>query len=157
MRQSRFFYRDPDAPKPNQPLNVGVVAIIEQDGAILLEERSDSARWSLIGGGLEMSESLEEGLVREVREETGLEVVGYSLFGTYSDPSRVIQYPDGNVMRILTLAYRVSVAPEREPQCSSESLRLAFVRREELARLDVVETHRHILADYLEGGQLYLR
>lgn len=69
----------------------------------------------------------------------------------------MIQYPDGNVMRILTLAHRVSVAPEREPQCSSESLRLAFVRREELARLDVVETHRHILADYLEGGQLYLR
>lgn len=57
MRQSRFFYRDLDSPVPNRPLNVGVVAIIAGDGAIVLEERSDSVRWSLIGGGLEMTES----------------------------------------------------------------------------------------------------
>ena len=54
-----------------------VAAIIVRDGEILLVKRGAEpgfGKWSIPGGALEMGETLEEGLKREVLEETGLEV-----------------------------------------------------------------------------------
>ena len=65
------WYRDPNAPAPNQPLRIGVVALIERDGRLLVERRADDGTWSLVGGALEADESVGDALVREVREETG--------------------------------------------------------------------------------------
>jgi 8-oxo-dGTP pyrophosphatase MutT (NUDIX family) len=76
---------------------LGVMALIERDGSLLLERRADAPLWSLIAGGVEDTETLAEALRREVLEETGLIVVGHDLFGTFSDPTRIIRYPDGNV------------------------------------------------------------
>jgi ADP-ribose pyrophosphatase YjhB (NUDIX family) len=61
---------------PEVPL-VGVGAVIVDEGRVLLIRRGSEPLkgcWSLPGGLLEVGESLEEGLRREVREETGLEV-----------------------------------------------------------------------------------
>ncbi len=107
--KAEFFYRDPYAPRPNRPIGVGVLAIISCDGALLLERRSDCGRWGLVGGGIEAEESLEAALHREVREETGLEVVGQDLFAVFPGPSRIVRYPDGNVVRLVTFVYEVEV------------------------------------------------
>jgi 8-oxo-dGTP diphosphatase len=61
---------------PQTPL-VGVGAVIVQEGRVLLVRRGSEplkGHWTLPGGVLEVGESLIEGVVREVREETGLEV-----------------------------------------------------------------------------------
>ncbi|WP_343161219.1 NUDIX hydrolase [Halogeometricum sp. CBA1124] len=55
----------------------GVAALVERDGEVLLVHQRD--RWVLPGGGVEDGESREEALVREVREETGLEATVGSL------------------------------------------------------------------------------
>lgn len=102
-----------------------------------------------------MDESLREALVREIHEETGLEVEHHDLFGTFSDPSRIVEYPDGNVIRSITLAYRVKVTGG-EPVCSSESTSLAWVAPIDLRDLDIVETHRHIVDKVLTGVSLTL-
>lgn len=86
MRQTRFYDRDPAAPRPNHPRGFSVYALIERDGTLLLERRVDAPMWSLIAGRVEDDETLIEGLVREVREETGLEVSTTSSSGTF--PSR---------------------------------------------------------------------
>ena len=51
--RARFYYRDPGAPKPNQPRALSVIAILEWDGSVLLERRSDAvaAAPDLRGGG----------------------------------------------------------------------------------------------------------
>jgi ADP-ribose pyrophosphatase YjhB (NUDIX family) len=144
-----YFYRNPDAPKPNLPDSLGVVAFIERDNALLLEARRDDGRWGLIGGRVECDESLGDAVIREVAEETALTVTGYTLFGTFSDPSRIIQYPDGSVMRFVSLVYRVAVADFATLRRSHESRELRFFTRDELAALEVVETHRHIVDHYL--------
>lgn len=148
----RYFFQDPNAPKPTHPRRVGVCALIERGDSVLLDCRRDDGRWGLIGGWVEDDESLGAGLHREVLEETGLTVRAHRLFGTFSDPSRIIQYPDGSIQEILTLTYWVEVESLAALRVSDESRTLQFVPRSDLHAWDIVETHRHIIARYLEAG-----
>lgn len=61
---------------PKAPI-VGVGAVVVDDGRVLLVQRGREplkGKWSLPGGMLEIGESLQQGVVREVEEETGLRV-----------------------------------------------------------------------------------
>jgi 8-oxo-dGTP pyrophosphatase MutT (NUDIX family) len=149
MPGTSFHYRDPLAPKPNRPTTLGVSALIEQDGRLLLERRSDNGQWGLIGGGVESDESLDQALRREVPEETGLTITSYTLFGTFSDPSRIGSFANGDVVRFVVLVYRAEVEGFSALACSDESLELGFFTRAELADLDVVATGRDVLDAYL--------
>jgi ADP-ribose pyrophosphatase YjhB (NUDIX family) len=60
-----------------------IVAVID-NGKILLTKREDFEVWCLPGGGVEEGESLAEGAIREVKEETGLDVELTRLVGVYS-------------------------------------------------------------------------
>ncbi len=56
---------------------IRVEAILMEEGKILLVQQqiSESCRWSLPGGTLKAGESIEQGIKREVKEETGLDIV----------------------------------------------------------------------------------
>lgn len=65
---------------------LGVGALIFRRGRVLLVERARAPQkgsWSLPGGVLEAGETLKEGLRREVREETGLEVEPLGIFEVF--------------------------------------------------------------------------
>ncbi len=62
------------------------VAIIREDGKIVLTKREDFAVWCLPGGGVDEGESAAQAAIREAREETGLEVELLRLVGIYSKP-----------------------------------------------------------------------
>ena len=70
---------------PKRPI-LGVGAVIFRHGRILLIERGREpfkGFWSLPGGALEVGETLERGVAREVKEETGLEVTPCGLVGIF--------------------------------------------------------------------------
>ncbi len=68
---------------------IGTFAVIfDEQGQVLLSHRRDMDAWNLPGGGLEPGELPDEGVCREVREETGLEVVAERLVGVYGKPGR---------------------------------------------------------------------
>jgi ADP-ribose pyrophosphatase YjhB (NUDIX family) len=68
---------------------LGAFAVIyNQEGRVLLCHRRDMDAWNLPGGGLEPGELPNEAVVREVREETGLDVTVDRLIGVYSKPGR---------------------------------------------------------------------
>jgi ADP-ribose pyrophosphatase YjhB (NUDIX family) len=85
-----------------------------------------------------------------VREETGLETLSLELFGVFSDPSRMIAYPDGNVFRLLTLAFVVAVA-SGDSQISRESLELRFVPFPDIPDLEVGPALVPVLDAYLSS------
>ncbi len=67
---------------------IGVNALIFDEGRVLLAHRRDIDWWNLPGGGMEIGETLEEAVRREVREETGLMVQVERLVGVYSKPQK---------------------------------------------------------------------
>lgn len=68
---------------------IGTFAVIfDGEGRVLLSHRRDMDAWNLPGGGLEPGELPDAGVCREVREETGLEVVVDRLVGVYGKPTR---------------------------------------------------------------------
>ncbi len=68
---------------------IGAFAVIfDDDGKVLVSRRVDSGWFNLPGGGVEPGESVPEGLMREVREETGLDVEVGRLVGVYSKPQK---------------------------------------------------------------------
>ena len=79
IRVTTFFVKETDTLNriyPDRPL-IGVGAVIIRDGKILLERRGNDpgkGKWSIPGGLVELGESVEQTVIREVREETGLEV-----------------------------------------------------------------------------------
>jgi 8-oxo-dGTP pyrophosphatase MutT (NUDIX family) len=149
---TRFYYRDPAAPDPNRPRSLSVIALIERDGSVLLERRADAPVWGAIAGLVEDTETLVEALRREVREETALNVSGYELFGTFSDPTRIVSYPDGNVYRVTSVVYRVEVESFEPLRASAESEELRFVPKGDVLGLDLAATQRHVLERFVAGG-----
>ena len=81
---------------PPRPV-VGVGAVIVDDGRVVLIKRKYeplAGQWSLPGGTLEIGESLEAGVAREMREETGLEVAVGPVVDVFD---RILLDTDGRV------------------------------------------------------------
>ena len=72
-----------------QPFIIGVFGIIrDEQNRVLLCFRNDYDLWNLPGGGLEKGEAPWQGTIREVKEETGLDVEIAKLVGVYSKPDK---------------------------------------------------------------------
>lgn len=67
---------------------IAAFAIIEREGMVLLARRRDIGWWNLPGGGLESGETVDECLLREVREEVCVEVRVVRMVGVYSKPQK---------------------------------------------------------------------
>lgn len=64
--------------------------VINDDGQVLVIRRADNGHWEPPGGVLELDESFERGVAREVFEETGVEVTVDRLTGVYKNMARGI-------------------------------------------------------------------
>jgi ADP-ribose pyrophosphatase YjhB (NUDIX family) len=129
----------------------GVSAIILTPEGILLQRRSDNGFWGLPGGAVEPGESVIEAVVREVREETGLEVRPGRLVGVYSSPGvhQIVTYPDGNVIHYVSSSFECRIVGGTLA-CGSESLELGWFDPQKLPE-DLLPMHRVRIVDALEG------
>ena len=74
--------------------------IVNNEGKILLQSRSDRNQWGLPGGCQELGESFKDTIIREVKEETNLDVEekDLELIDVVSGKSRRNSYPNGDVV-----------------------------------------------------------
>ncbi|MFQ6198504.1 NUDIX hydrolase [Streptomyces sp. NPDC000405] len=120
-------------------------AVVRDDGRLLSIRRADNGTWELPGGVLELSESPEDGVVREVHEETGIRVEVDELTGVYKNTSR----------GIVALVFRCKPSGGSE-RTSSESTAVEWLTPNEVAeRMTPVFAVR--LLDALDGMGPHVR
>jgi 8-oxo-dGTP pyrophosphatase MutT (NUDIX family) len=144
------YYQDPHAPAPNSLVPAASAIVTDARGRIVLQRRTDNDLWALPGGTMDLGESLAQTVVREVREETGLDVRPRYIIGVYTDPAHVFAYDDGEVRQ----EYSVCVACELAGgtlTISDESTELGAFTPEEIDRLSMHERIRARILDYLAG------
>lgn len=135
-------------------LRVGCSAVIF-DGSrmkILLTRRRDNAQWCLPSGGMHPGESASEACVREVEEETGLQVEPIRLIGIYTTPHELIEYPDGNRVQLVGLCFEVRVI-SGTLQLSDETSEYGYFAQNELSALDLLPNHTRRIKDAFNGSQ----
>ena len=103
--------------------------IRDEEGRILLLRRSDGDNmWGFPGGGVELGERVAETVVREVREEIGLEVEPVALIGVYSSPEYAFAYPNGDQVQPVTAFFECRVVGGERGQRASVRGQRASVR-----------------------------
>ena len=135
-------------------LGVGANAIIfDGDDRVLLEKRSDNGFWGLPGGHAEIGESVQDAVVREVLEETGLTVEVTRLVGIYSQAENfcVVQYPDGNSAHMLSAVFECTPTGG-QLQISEESTDLRYHPVESLPE-QMVLSHKIRIEDAATHSQ----
>ena len=86
----------------------GVRAVIRDgEGRVLLIHRTDTGRWGMPAGAVEIGDSALDSLKREVKEETGLSVLAATPFALYSQSRYSFEYPNGDRVQMFALAFRV--------------------------------------------------
>lgn len=149
-------YDDPNAPAPNSVVPAAVGFVTDDDGRLLLEHRVDNDLWALPGGTHDFGESITQTVVREIREETGLEVEVTGLVGIYTDPRHLIAYTDGEVRQQFTLSFRTRLL-SGSLQPDSESHELRWVRRDDLDDINIHPSMRLRIDHFVEQrGEPYL-
>jgi 8-oxo-dGTP diphosphatase len=95
--------------------------VVRDDGRVLVIRRDDNGHWEAPGGVLELDESFEAGVQREVLEETGLAVTVERLTGVYKNLAH----------GIVALVYRCRPAAGA-PHATEEACEISWMTREEV-------------------------
>src|SRR6516164_2382973 len=148
MARRDYFY-DPEAPKPNSTRPAAAVALFDSRGNILLLRRKDNDKWTMPGGTLDFGESLTDCAIREVREETGLQIRITGLIGTYTDPSILIAYSDGEVRQEFSVVYAAEIEAG-ELKIDAESKEAAWMPLSSAIELPLPESQQRRLKDVIE-------
>ncbi|WP_327652735.1 NUDIX domain-containing protein [Micromonospora aurantiaca] len=129
-------FNDPNAPKPNSIVVAVTVFVQDEQGRVLLIQRTDNDLWALPGGGQEFGEYIAETAVRETREEAGVEIEVTSVVGIYTNPNHVVEYSDGEVRQQFSICFRGRYVTG-QPTPSDESSEVRWVAREDLDGLSI--------------------
>ena len=149
-----YFYRD-DAPEANSIKPAAAVAIINDRKELLMLHRKDNKKWTMPGGTMEFGESMTDCALREVKEESGLNVEIKDIIGTYTDPNIRVGYSDGEVRQEFTIVYYGEVQGY-DVKLDEESNNYVWVSFDQVLELPLADSQRRRLIDvmaYLENGK----
>ncbi|MER7236074.1 NUDIX domain-containing protein [Streptomyces olivaceus] len=119
--------------------------VVREDGRLLAIRRADNGTWELPGGVLELNETPEAGVAREVWEETGIHVEVDELTGVYKNTTR----------GIVALVFRCKPSGGTE-RTSSESTAVSWLTPEEVSDR-MAEVYAIRLLDALDGAGPHVR
>ena len=124
-------------------LAVDVLIADEKKGILLIKRKTEpfKGRYALPGGMVEYGETVEKAAVREVKEETGLDVELEGLLGVYSDADRD---PRGHTVSIVFFA-----TPKKGKMTgSNETEDVGYKTLKEIENLELAFDHETIIEDF---------
>jgi len=113
---------------------------------VLLVRRADNGRWAVPGGYMEPGESVAKACAREVREETGLRVRVERLIAVYSDPHKLLEYPDGTRYQLVVLHFAAEPIGG-DVSTSDETTEVGYFSLSDIEHLDIGDFDRQRIAD----------
>jgi 8-oxo-dGTP diphosphatase len=130
---------------------ISQVLLFDRNSRLLVYLRDDNPaipfpnHWDLFGGHLEADETPEQALVREVREELGVELKHWNFF-------RVYQCTRGDVYPNIKHIYWAQIDQSSAQLTLNEGQRLMSIGLNELDRIKFANILREIVADFIEDG-----
>jgi len=125
----------------NPLLTVDVIIEIDS-GIILIKRKNPPAGWAIPGGFVDYGETLEEAAVREMKEETSLDINLGRQFHTYSNPGRD---PRHHTVSTIFIASATGT-----PEAADDAVDIGIFTKDNLPE-DIAFDHRQILEDYFNG------
>ena len=145
----------------HDPLLVpGVTAVVfDAGGQVLLQRSRDDGRWYLPGGAMDPGEQPADAIVREVLEETALQIEPERIVGVYAEEP--VRYPNCDVVLYVSITFACGVVAGEARVADDESTEVSFFPVDgmpcELADLHRVRIEHALLNDprakFLRGGQ----
>ncbi len=80
--------------------------IYNENTGLLLEKRTDTGEWCIPGGAIELNETIEDALKREINEETNLEFRDPKLFDIKANIHMI--YPNGDEVYYTDIVYEIN-------------------------------------------------
>ncbi|PHS39622.1 MAG: NUDIX hydrolase [Sulfurovum sp.] len=134
----------PFTPKTPYLTTDGIIELYEGDtfkGIVLIERSNDPKGLALPGGFVDMGESVEDALRREMKEETNLDVQISSLLGVYSDPKRDPRFHTASVVFV--------AQAQGQPKGGDDAKEAKLYAIDEIPMDQLVFDHSEILKDYV--------
>lgn len=122
--------------------------LYDKEKGLLLERRTDNGTWCVPGGAIELGETLEQALAREVREETSLEIADPVLFDVQASVHMV--YPNQDEVYYTDVVYIVEKYAGT-PSPDKESTELKWFQLHELPG-NIMPTQIGYIKKFLEEG-----
>jgi len=123
-------------------LTVDAVVLCDPDSIILIKRKNPPYQgfWALPGGFVEYGETVESAVIREIKEETGIDIDLKGISGVYSDPERD---PRGHIVTVCFKARKEG----GELKADTDASEAICLKLEEVSRLDLAFDHQKIVKD----------
>ena len=118
--------------------------VFNEKGEVLLQRRADSNKWGFPGGAIEIGETPQMTAIRELKEETGLDVEVGRLIGIYTDFD--MQYPNGDKAQSICVAFELTVVGGELSCDKDETLELKYFSLDNMPVL-FCKQHEELLQD----------
>ena len=127
--------------------------VFNNKNELLLNLRSDTNTWGIPGGAKELNETLEECAIRELKEETNINVNDLELITVLSGKEYYFKYPNEDELDCVIALYKVSNYEGELNINDGESKELKFFSLDNLPEL---ESRAKAIIDKIKGGIIKL-
>lgn len=142
-------FNDPDAPRATTVVPASSAVVTDEEGGVLLGKRTDNTLWTIPGGTMKPGETIAETAVREVKEETGIDVEVVSLIGIYSNPNHVVEYANGEVRQQFSVCFACRRI-DGELATSDETSEVGYFGPDEIEGMGIHPSIRLRIQHFLE-------
>ncbi|GBE20913.1 MAG TPA: NUDIX domain-containing protein [Actinobacteria bacterium] len=143
-------FNESDGPRAARVVPAASAVVTDEDGRLLLGKRTDNNLWTIPGGTMEPGETIADTAVREVKEETGIDVEVVSLVGIYSNPHHVVEYSDGEVRQQFSVCFACRRI-RGEVATSDETSEVGYFSPDEIEAMDIHPSIRLRIRHFLDN------